>query len=175
MDNKYTISVNRQHKGPDGVIYYKKDAYVFTDGVGWMLILTESNEGKPRIPQIYNSIDTLPRKHKYSGDYVQDKRNFVSIRDGKDPSRFLFFIHFEREEGTCKGELKGEARVVSSGIARYRSYSDPCAVEFLFTPTSVSLKELGGCGVHRDIKCYFEGTFERRSPRGRSRSVAKPT
>jgi hypothetical protein len=26
----------------------------------------------------------------------------------------------------------------------------------------VSMKELGGCGVHRDIKCFFEGYFQRR-------------
>ncbi|HEV9036965.1 MAG TPA: hypothetical protein VGQ51_10100, partial [Puia sp.] len=75
---------------------------------------------------------------------------------------FLFFVHFEKDDGTCKGELKGEAKFVSPGVARYRSYSDPCAIEFTFIPEGVSLKEIGGCGVHRDIRCYFEGYFERR-------------
>ena len=162
MDNKYTLTLLHQRKASNGQVYYHRDAYVFAEGIGFSLILTESNETKPKPPPIYNPIDTLPHKHKYSGDYAQDKRNLVCIRDGRDASRFLFFIHFEKEEATCKGELKGEAKFVSPGVARFRSYSDPCAIEFTFIPEGVSLKETGGCGVHRDIKCYFEGYFERR-------------
>lgn len=162
MDTKYTLTLLHQRKAPDGQVYYHRDAYVFAEGTGLTLILTETNEGKPRIAPVYNPIDTLPHKHRYSGDYMQDKRNIVSIRDGRDPSRFRFFVHFEKDGGACKGELKGEARIVAPGIARYRSYSDPCAIEFTFIPEGVSLKETGGCGAHRDIKCFFEGYFERR-------------
>jgi hypothetical protein len=162
MDNKYTLTILHQRKGSDGQLYYHKDAYIYNGDAGLMLILTESNEAKTKVIPVYNPIDTLPRKHKFSGDYSQDKRNIVSIRDGKDPSRFLFFVHFEKEDGTCKGELKGEAKFVAPGVARYRAYSDPCAIEFTFIPEGISLKEQGGCGVHRDIKCFFEGYFERR-------------
>ncbi|GGA87596.1 hypothetical protein [Puia dinghuensis] len=162
MDNKYTLTIQHQRKGPDGQLLYHKDAYIYNGDVGFMLILTESNETKAKIVPVYDPIDTLPRKHKFSGDYAQDKRNIVSIRDGKDASRFWFFVHFEKDNGTCKGELKGEAKFVAPGIARYRAYSDPCAIEFTFIPEGVSLKELGGCGVHRDIKCFFEGYFQRR-------------
>jgi hypothetical protein len=164
MDTKYTLTILHQRKAADAQVFYHKDAYIFNGDAGWMLILTESNESKPRIVPVYNPIDTLPRKHKFSADYTQDKRNIVAIRDGRDASRFLFFIHFEKEEGTCKGELKGEAKFVAPGIARYRAYSDPCAIEFTFIPEGVSLKEQGGCGVHRDIKCFFEGYFEKRKP-----------
>jgi len=162
MDNKYTLTLLHQRKASDGKVYYHRDAYVFAEGTGFSLILTETNETKPKPPIIYNPIDTLPHKHRYSGDYAQDKRNLVCVRDDRDPSRFLFFVHFEKDDGTCKGELKGEAKFVSPGVARYRSYSDPCAIEFTFIPEGVSLKEIGGCGVHRDIRCYFEGYFERR-------------
>jgi hypothetical protein len=162
MDNKYVLTLLHQRKASDGTTVYHKDAYVYNDDTGLLLILTESNEAKNKIPPVYNPIDTLPRKHKFSGDYAQDKRNLVAIRDGRDASRFLFFIHFEKDEGTCNGELKGEAKFVSPGVARYRSYSDPCALEFTFGADGVSLKETGGCGVHRDIKCFFEGYYERR-------------
>ena len=162
MDNKYTLTILHQRKASDGQILYHKDAYVYNGDAGLMLILTESNETRTKIPPVYNPIDTLPRKHKFSGDYAQDKRNIVAIRDGKDPSRFWFFVHFEKDGGTCKGELKGEAKFVAPGVARYRAYSDPCAIEFTFIPEGISLKEQGGCGVHRDIKCFFEGYFERR-------------
>jgi hypothetical protein len=162
LDNKYTLTLLNQRKVADGELIYHKDAYVYNEGNGLTLILTETNEAKSKISPVYNPIDTLPRKHRFSGDYAQDKRNFISIRDGRDASRFWFFVHFEKEEGTCKGELKGEAKFVTPGIARYRSYSDPCAIEFTFGSDGVSMKELGGCGVHRDIKCFFEGYYARR-------------
>ena len=162
MDNKYVLTLLHQRRTADGTVVYHKDAYVYNEDTGLLLILTESNEGRNKIPPVYDPIDTLPRKHKYSGDYAQDKRNMVIIRDGRDASRFLFFIHFEKDEATCNGELKGEAKFVSPGVARYRSYSDPCALEFSFGSDGVSIKETGGCGVHRDIKCFFEGYYERR-------------
>jgi hypothetical protein len=184
MDAKYTLTLLHQRRMANGTVVYHKDAYVFNEDTGLLLILTESNEAKNKIPPVYNPIDTLPRKHKFSGDYyqssgnhAQDKRNLVAIRDGRDPSRFLFFIHFEKEEGTCNGELKGEAKFVSPGIARYRSYSDPCALEFSFGSEGVSLKEIGGCGVHRDIKCFFEGYYERRKTtksKGEGQKTARP-
>ncbi|HEY6900272.1 MAG TPA: hypothetical protein VI233_06505 [Puia sp.] len=171
MDGKYTLTVSHQRKAGDGQILFHRDAYIFNEEAGFVLILTESNEGKTRIAPVFNPIDTLPRKHKFSGDYAQDKRNIVAVRDGRDASRFLFFVHFEKEEGTCKGELKGEAKFVSPGVARYKSYSDPCAIEFTFGPGGITLKEQGGCGVHRDIKCFFEGYYERRKePRQKERS-----
>lgn len=162
MDNRYTLTLFHQRRTSGGQIIYHKDAYVFNEDTGLLLILTESNETSRKVPPVYDPIDTLPRKHKFSGNYAQDKRNMVIIRDGKDAKDFLFFIHFEKEEGTCNGELKGEARFVSPGIARYRSYSDPCAIEFSFGSEGVSIRETGGCGVHRDIKCFFEGYYQRR-------------
>lgn len=162
MDARYTLSVTRYRRGSDGEVYHTTDDYAWNDPGGFTLILTESNENRNRIPPIYDPIDTLARKHKFSGDYAQDKRNIIAIRDSKDAGRFYFFVHFEKDNGECKGELKGEAKFVSPGVARYRAYSDPCAVQFTFDGGGVSMKELGGCGVHRDIKCFFEGYYPRR-------------
>jgi len=161
-DGARDIDAGDQRKAPDGQVYFKRDAYIFNEDNGFMLILTESNEIKTKIPPIYNPIDTFPHKHKFTGDYAQDKRNVISIRDGKDASRVLFFVHFEKEEGICKGELKGEAKFISASTARFRSSGDPCTVDFIFNPSGVSMKELEGCGNHRDIKCSFEGYFNRR-------------
>ncbi|PWT76324.1 MAG: hypothetical protein C5B59_06810 [Bacteroidetes bacterium] len=161
MDAKYTITTNRQRKTKDGLLMYKKLAYVFNDAGAFTLILTESNEAKPKSLQVYNPIDTLPRKHKFSADYVNDKLNFVSVRDGRNSSYMNFFVHFEKDDGACKGELKGEARFLNTTTAQYRSAGDPCIVEFSFTPASVRMREVEGCGNHRDIKCFFEGTYLR--------------
>lgn len=159
MDTKYTLSVGHQRKGSGGQVFYKKDAYVFNGENAFVLILTESNEASNKIVPVYNPIDTFSHKHKYTGDYSQDKRNLISVRDGKDPSRILFFVHFEKDDGQCKGELKGEAKFISPTIARYKANGDPCTVDFSFNAEGVMMKELEGCGNHRDIKCFFEGYY----------------
>ena len=163
MDMKYTISTTRTHRSAKGESFYRKAVYVYNDAGAFTLILMESNETNPRSLPIINPIEKLPRKHKFSGDYVQDKRNFVSVRDGKTSSYLLFFVHFEKDDGDCKGELKGEARLISPTIAQYKANADPCTIQFIFGNNSGTLhmKEIEGCGNHRDIKCYFEGFFER--------------
>ncbi len=159
VDNKYTITIMHQHKSPEGEMLYKKDAYVLNDAGGFTQILTESNDAAAKTVSIINPIDTLPRKHKFSGDYVIDKKNFISIRDGKTASAFLFFVHFEKDGGTCNGELKGEARFKSPTTAQFQGNADPCAINFSFKENSIAMKEIEGCGNYRDIKCFFEGTF----------------
>jgi hypothetical protein len=157
LDSKFTV--RHERNGAEGELLYKKDTYIYLESGIFMLILTESNENPAKNRSILNPIDTLPRKHKYSGDYVQDKYNFISFRDGKDASHFRFFIHFEKDNGECKGELKGEAKLISQTVAHYASGTDPCLINFSFTEAKVSLKELEGCGSHRDIKCFFEGVY----------------
>ena len=159
IDNKYAISVSRIHKDAEGRSIFVRTVYVYNDEGVFTLIMRESNEGKPRTTQIYNPIDTLSHKHKFTGDYLQDKRNFISFRDGKSNAVLRFFVHFEKDNGSCRGELKGEARFVSSGIARYIASGDPCSLEFSFTDKNVRMRELEGCGNHRDIRCFFEGVY----------------
>lgn len=162
MDRKYTISITRQRKEPDGSVIFRKDAYVYNTIGVFTLILTESNEELSANEVVVNPIDTSSRKHKFSGDYIKDKRNMVSIRDGKNPMQMRFFIHFEKDKGTCRGELKGEARFVKPNIAVYRESGDPCVLQFTFTASAVSMQELEGCGNYRDIKCFFEGSFPKK-------------
>lgn len=162
MDNKFSITTNTQHTEPGGRILYKKAAYAYiSSAAAFALILTESNEAEPK-REILNPIDTLPRKNKLSGDYRQNKLNIVSVRDSKKPNQLLFFVHFEKDDG-CKGELKGEAKLISPGKALYKQAGDQCELTLAFSGNTVSIKE-DGCGSHRDIKCFFEGSFVRKPP-----------
>jgi hypothetical protein len=161
VDNKYAISVSRLRKDEEGRTFFVRSVYVYNEEGVFTLIMKESNEGKPRTTQIYNPIDTFAHKHKFTGDYMQDKRNFISFRDGKNNSVIRFFVHFEKDNGNCRGELKGEARFVSSTIARYIANGDPCSLEFNFGEKKVRMKELEGCGNHRDIRCYFDGVYDK--------------
>jgi len=120
MDSRYSITVLQQRKKIDGQVLYKKNVYILNaDAGGFALILTESNDTEMATNIVTNPIDTLSRKHKFSGDYIQDRKTLISIRDGKNASTLLFFIHFEKDNGNCKGELKGEAVVAGNNIIRF--------------------------------------------------------
>jgi hypothetical protein len=175
MDKRYSIIKNKLRRERDGQVYYQKNVYVYNNAGVYTLILTETNESASTA-EIYNPIDTFPRKHKYAADYVSSKRNFISFRDSKRPGTLLFFVHFERNKGECKGELKGEADFIKPNLAHYREAGDPCVLEFSFTASRVNMKELEGCGNHRGIKCFFEGTYpKKKEPKKAPAKPAKKT
>jgi hypothetical protein len=158
LDNKFQLTTFVEHRGSEPA--YKKNVYFYNgETKDFTLIFTEPDLAM--IENVINPIDTLPKKTKYAGDYVKDKKNFVSIRDGRKPGEIMLFIHFEKSNGTCNGELKGTARFVSATKALYSQPGNPCALELSFTSTRVSLKETGGCGTYRDIKCFFDGSYKK--------------
>ena len=160
LDKKFQITTYRERRKEGGTTY-KKNVYVYNSSVNdFTLILTEPNQDI--IENIINPIDTLPKKNKYTGDYPKDKQNFISFRDGKNPSEIQFFVHFERDKGECNGELKGTARFTSPTKAVYKENGNPCTLEFTFTSSNVSMKEVEGCGSYREIKCFFEGKFPKK-------------
>lgn len=161
MDKRYTITKTVLQKKADGSISEGKDVYILNpDGRSFMLIMTDALNDK--ITELINPIDTLSRKNKLSADYVNGKMNMVSIRDGRRSDRISFFIHFEKNNGECTGELKGEAMLRSSTTAEYREAGDPCVLKLIFSKTSVTLKEEEGCGSRRGLKCSFDGNFARK-------------
>ncbi|HRF17773.1 MAG TPA: hypothetical protein PK977_06375 [Chitinophagaceae bacterium] len=161
LDRKYTITQTMARKNRDGTISEGKEVYVLNAAAkNFMLIMTEALEDK--ITELINPIDTLPRKHKWSADYANGKMNLVSVRDGRKNDRISFFIHFEKDNGACTGELKGEALIKSSNTAEYKEEGDPCRLKFIFSSNAVTLKEEEGCGSRRGLKCSFDGSFARK-------------
>lgn len=161
IDRRYTITKTQLRKNTDGSLSEGKDVYVLNaDAKNFMLIMTDALEDK--VTELINPIDTLPRKHKLSADYTTGKLNLVSIRDGRKADRLTFFIHFEKDNGACTGELKGEAMIKSANLAEYKVGGDPCVLQFRFTSSSVTLKEMEGCGAHRGLRCAFDGSFPRK-------------
>lgn len=161
IDKRFTITTSETRKAADGQRYYKLNAYVYNNVGVFTLIKIESNE--TIVPkEVYNPIDTLARKHKLSGDYVLNKKNFVSVRDGKDEKHLMFFAHFDGGKDECYGELKGEATLVKPNIAYYRQVGDACVLELNFSSNKVTLREEQGCGNYRGIKCVFTGSYPRK-------------
>jgi hypothetical protein len=161
IDRRYTITKSQLRKNGDGSLSEGKDVYALNaDSKDFMLIMTDALDDK--VTELINPIDTLPRKHKLSADYATSKMNMVSIRDGRKADRLSFFIHFEKNNGECTGELKGEAIIKSANLAEYKESGDPCVLQFRFTSSSVTLKEIEGCGSRRPLRCSFDGSFPRK-------------
>jgi len=160
MDRKYTITKTILRKNANGSMNEGKDVYVLNAAAkNFMLIMTDALEEKAT--ELINPIDTISRKNKFSADYGSGKMNLVSIRDGRKNDRIHFFIHFEKNNGECTGELKGEAMFRSPNTAEYREPGDPCILKFIFSSGLVTLKE-EGCGSRRGVQCLFDGSFVRK-------------
>lgn len=171
LDKKFQITIYREKKTKTGEANFKRNVYIYNDASNeFTLILTEPNVDI--IADIINPIDTLSQKNRYTGDYVVNKKNFISFRDARRPSEILFFTHFEKDGGECVGELKGTARFVSSKTAQYKEIGNPCTLEFTFTSSSVTMKE-EGCGSYRDIKCFFEGRYPKKKAKTTKKSNKK--
>ena len=145
-------------KKPGGNTAEGRDVYQYIpESRRFALVLTNPLNS---ITKVINPIDTLPHKNKLSGDYVKDKKNFISVRDGRSATQILVFIHIEH--GDCSGEIKGEMLMTSPTTAVYRQSGDLCAVTLHFSGSSVSVKEDGGCGSRRGLDCSFNNTFSRK-------------
>jgi hypothetical protein len=165
-DKDYSFSKIVTRKNPDGTFSEGKDVYALNkDSKKFMLIMTDAPGDQ--VAELINPIDTFSRKNKYAADYGSGKTSLVSIRDGRKNDRLSFFIHFDKNNGGCTGELKGEAIIRSATVAEYRLGGDPCVLRFSFTSSSVVVSEVEGCGSHRGLRCSFDGTFARKK-------VAKP-
>ena len=161
MDNRYVITKTVYRKKADGNMTEGKEVYVLNTGAkNFMLIMTDALDDKAT--ELTNPIDTASRKQKYTADYGTGKMNLVSIRDGRKNDRLSFFIHFEKTNGECTGELKGEAIIKSPSVAEYREGGDPCILQFRFTAASVTVKELEGCGSRRGLRCSFDGVYPKK-------------
>ncbi|HLG40740.1 MAG TPA: hypothetical protein VI461_13770 [Chitinophagaceae bacterium] len=173
IDRSYSINKLITRRNRDASVSEGKDVYGLNKESGkFMLIMTDPLDDK--ITEIINPIDTLSRKNKYAADYGTGKLNLVSIRDGRKSDRLSFFVHFEKNNGECTGELKGEAIIQSSNVAEYREGGDPCVLRFTFTSSSVNLKEVEGCGSRRGLRCSFDGAFARKKePKPAKKKQAK--
>lgn len=162
VTNEPAFIIKREKTGADKEHLYSRDGYAFnTSSNAFAEVLNDSNEDEKKRKELINPIDTLAAINKFSGDYIQDKRNYISIRDGKNQHTYIFFIHFEKGKDNCTGELKGQMRLVNETNAVYQESGDPCVIHFKFTATSIKINEEGNCGNYRGITCPFDFNFKK--------------
>lgn len=158
IDKSNAIIKSISQKKPGGETAEGKEVYQYVpEAKQFTLLLTSPLNATA---EIINPIDTLPRKNKFSGDYITDKKNYVSIRDGRSATELLVFIHIEK--GECTGEIKGSLLLTSSTKGVYRQGGDPCQLSFQFSGNTVSVKEDGGCGSRRGLDCSFDGSYKKK-------------
>ncbi|MEN9381846.1 MAG: hypothetical protein RI940_727 [Bacteroidota bacterium] len=143
---------------PQGVATYEKNAWAYSDS-NFRLIYFDSNK-TPENKEVINPIDTISSKNVYSGNYGTDAKNFIALRDYGAPNKYQFFIHFEKRNGSCVGELKGVLNFTNNQ-ATYTEKGDPCIVHFSINGNNIAIKEEGNCGNHRGMKCYFNDKFDK--------------
>lgn len=158
----FTISKEKMNEDKQQLQYSRVGWAFNSEANSFYTVVTETNEDDKKNNTILNPIDTLPRKNKLSGNYVKDNKNFISLRDGKNSSNYLFFIHFEKNAGNCVGELKGELQMKTPTKAVYSENGDVCIIDFTFSGSELVVKEQGSCGNHRGIKCFFDDSFIRK-------------
>ena len=157
-----TFIISREKINKQNELAYTRNGYGFNSSTNnFIEVVNDSNEDLKRISEIINPIDTFLRKNKFSGDYTQDKRNFISVRDGSNASKYIFFIHFEKDNN-CTGELKGDMTMRDATHGYYKQSGDPCVIDFTFGTKNIKVKEEGNCGNHRGIRCYFDDTYKKK-------------
>ena len=163
INKEPTFVISKEMYTKDKELKFSRSGWIFNAGAGFMIVVNDSNE-TPQNNEIINPLDTLPKLAKLSGDYQINEKNFISIRDGKDAKTYLFFIHFEKNNADCTGELKGTLTLSSPTAGQFTQNGDPCIIDFSFTGNTVRVKEQGTCGKHRGIKCFFDDSFTRKKP-----------
>lgn len=167
---KHSVSITeeptfilKKEKIANNLSLYSRNGFAYSASSGsFTKVLSDSNEDTVKNNEIINPIDTFPATNKYSGDYIADKKNFISVRDGKNATSYTFFIHFEKNAGACTGELKGTMSLTDEKNAVFTESGDPCVINFKFTTSSIHIKEQDNCGNHRGITCPFDFTFKRK-------------
>lgn len=158
IDKRFSITKGVHQKKADGSVAEGKDVYVLNEDARTFTLIMTDALGET-VQELINPIDTLPRKHKYAADYTAGKMNMVSVRDGSKPDRIRFFVHIEKNNGDCTGEIKGEAFWRSSTMAEYSVNGEPCGLKLIFKTGGVSIIETN-CGSKRSsINCTFDGSF----------------
>ncbi len=159
INKEPSFLVEENKMNEDNSLIYEKKGWAFIDS-NFRLIYFDSNK-KPENTKVINPLDTLPMNNSFSGDYGRDAKNFISIRDYTTPNKLQFFMHFERDNADCSGELKG-IMTLTKNAAIYTEKGDACIIHFKIEDNQISIKEDGNCGNHRNMTCYFNNTYDKK-------------
>ena len=159
INKEPSFLVEENKMSADNSLTYEKKGWAYIDST-FRLIYFDSNK-KPENSKVINPLDSLPMNNPFSGDYANDAKNFISIRDYTATSKYQFFLHFEKNNGACVGELKG-LMSFTKNEAIYTEKGDACIIHFKIQGNQITIKEDGNCGNHRNMSCYFNASYDKK-------------
>ena len=159
INREPSFLVEENKLAEDNSLTYEKKGWAYTDN-SFRLIYFDSNK-KPETKKVLNPLDSMPMNYTFSGDYARDAKNFISIRDYSTAGKYQFFLHFEKKDGSCVGELKG-LLTFTKNKATYTEKGDPCIINFTIQGNVINIKEDGNCGNHRNMTCYFNDSYDKK-------------
>jgi hypothetical protein len=159
INKEPSFLVEERKLGADNALTYEKKGWAYTDKSVRLIYFDSNNKAESKT--ILNPIDTLGMDNPLSGDYTRDAKNFISLRDYNNTNKYQFFLHFEKKEGTCVGELKG-LLTFNKNQATYNEKGDPCIIHFTINGNVIKIKEDGNCGNHRNMTCYFNDAYDKK-------------
>jgi len=159
INKEPSFLVEENKLADDNSLTYEKKGWAYTDS-NFRLIYFDSNK-KPETKKVLNPLDSMPMNYTFSGDYARDAKNFISIRDYSTAGKYQFFLHFEKKDGNCVGELKGLLNFTKNQ-ATYLEKGDPCIIHFTIQGNVINIKEDGNCGNHRNMTCYFNDSYDKK-------------
>jgi len=169
IDKKYTITLVDEYKKPNGEAAAYATVYAYNNAGLFMVIMNDGLK-KGEVIEFVNPIDTFPQTRPHTGDYGNNKKNFISFRDADTDKKVVFFLNMNKSS-TCIGELKGEARWVNKDSAVFDSNVDGCKVGFRFRGKQVAITEIDGCGSRRPMECSFNASYSKMaSPKPKKKS-----
>jgi len=175
IDKSYTVTRSTTERSGTDVTGEGKEVLAYdAGGKKFSLIMTDLLHDETGL---VNPLDTFPKTNRLAGDYYKNKKNLISVRDGRHPNQILVYIHTENSDGDCKGELKGEFILTSTKTAVYRQGGDPCILGLTFSGNTVSMNEERGCGNYRGLDCPLDGSFTRKKeekPKETTKKAQRP-
>lgn len=159
INREPSFLVEENKLAEDNSLTYEKKGWAYTDS-SFRLIYFDSNK-KSETKKVINPLDTMSMNYTYSGDYARDNKNFISLRDDASQNKYQFFLHFEKQNGNCFGELKGVLHFTKNQ-ATYTEKGDPCIIHFTIQNNVINIKEDGNCGNHRNMTCYFNDSYDKK-------------
>lgn len=161
INKEPTFLIGKEKINSEKQLQFTRVGWVYNAGKSFTVVMNDGNED-PKKSEVINPIDTLAHKNKFSGNYAADKKNFISLRDTKNPNNYIFFLHIEKKDGSCVGELKGSLRMKTATTAVYQENGDPCVLNFIFGNNKIDIKETGSCGNRRGMNCLIDESFDKK-------------
>lgn len=161
INKEPTFFINKQKLNADREVKFTKIGLAYTNNK-FTEVYKETNEGKHTQEVVINPIETMLAQNTLSGDYILNEKNFISLRDGSSKNKYVFFLHIDKNDGLCVGEIKGELDMKDSVNGIYNAAGDPCHLAFNFSGRVVTIKEDGTCGNRRGPDCKFDESYLRK-------------